>query len=201
MKAPRAVAERLARLFPELDATGRETSLDIYRKLSRGAPVELGDAAARKAKEWPGVYYDAERRVIGFWGLSLAPMRHRLRVGARELFAWCAWDTLFLPAVLGARIDVASVCEATGVPVRLAVQPDAVEWARPRELAVSFVIPDSKAVRADVITSFCHYVHFFASQEAAALWLEKQRDAFLLSLADAFEVGRLLNRRRYGAAL
>jgi alkylmercury lyase len=193
---PAEVAERLDPLFPALDEPGRAISLDIYRSLARGAPVTLTGAAAQRAKDWPGVYYDDEHRVIGFWGLALAPTRHRLRVGGRELYAWCAWDTLFLPAVLGTRIEVASTCRATGEPVRLVVRPDAVEWSEPRELALSFVVPTGKAVRVDVITSFCHHVHFFASKKA-----QLPPPVFLLALEEAFDVGRLLNRRRYGAAL
>lgn len=200
------VAQRLQPLFPALDVLDQRLSLAIYRKLARGAPVHLSDLfselgieaadGVRRMQGWPGVYYDGEQRVIGYWGLSLASTRHRLRISGRELFAWCAWDTLFLPAVLGTRIEVASTCQATGQAVRLTVSPTAVESAEPPGLAVSFVVPSGDAVRADVITSFCHYVHFFTSEKA-----EKHPEAFLLSLPEAFEVGRLLNRRRYGAAL
>jgi alkylmercury lyase len=200
------VAQRLQPLFPALDELDRRLSLAIYRHLARGAPVPLKDVFSelgmdageglRRMREWPGIYYDSERRVIGYWGLSLASTRHRLRIGRRDLFAWCAWDTLFLPAVLGARIEVASSCRATGAAVRLTVSPTAVESAEPPGLAVSFVVPTGEAVRADVITSFCHYVHFFTSGNA-----EKHPEAFLLPLPEAFEVGRLLNRRRYGHML
>jgi len=184
------VARRLEPLFPALDEAGREISLDIYRRLARGAPVVLCEAAAARVRKWPGVYYDSRGRIVGYWGLSLAPMRHRLRIGARELFAWCAWDTLFLPAVLGTRIEVESE------RVHLVVSPEKVEAADPPGLLVSFVVPSGEGVRADIITSFCHHVHFYTSETA-----EKPPGAFLLSLAEAFEVGRLLNRRRYGAAL
>lgn len=194
------VAERLQPLFPALDESDQQLSLAIYRKLARGAPVdpkdvfsELGMDPAegeRRMQNWPGVYYDREQRVIGYWGLSLAKTRHLLRIGGRDLFAWCAWDTLFLPALLGTTIEVKSGA------VRLTVSPRRVESADPPELFVSFVAPDAKAVRADVITSFCHYVHFFTSENA-----EKHPEAFLLPLPEAFEVGRLLNRRRYDPLL
>lgn len=190
------VARRLEPLFPALDERDQQLSLAIYRELARGAPVRLPAESLRRMQEWPGVYYDAEQRVIGFWGLSLAATRHRLRIDGRELFTWCAWDTLFLPALLGARIEVASTCRATGEAVRLTVSPEAVESAEPAGLAVSFIVPSEEAVRADLVTSFCHYVHFFTSGNA-----EKHPDALMLSLPDAFEVGRLLNRRRYGDIL
>lgn len=190
------VARRLQPLFPVLDEPDQRLALAIYRELARGAPVGLPAESVRRMQGWPGVYYDDERRVIGFWGLSLAKTRHRLRIGARELFAWCAWDTLFLPALLGTRIEVASTCRATGEAVQLTVGPGAVESAEPPGLAVSFVVPSDEAVHANVITSFCHHVHFYSSASA-----EKHPEAFLLPLPQAFEVGRLLNRRRYGSAL
>ncbi|MGQ0544487.1 MAG: organomercurial lyase [Betaproteobacteria bacterium] len=161
--------------------------------------MELDDAARRVVESWPGVYYDAERRIIGFWGLTLHSMRHRLRMNGRELFAWCAWDTLFIPELLGASAEVASTCQGSGMPVRLRVGPHGIEAAEPEELHVSFVVPGEKAVRADVITAFCDYVHFFASERGAGSWLAEHPDAFLLPLSEAFEVGRLLNRRRYRA--
>lgn len=206
-----ALAERLQPLFPALDPVDRRLSLAIYRELARGAAVhlpvlsrQLGIEAAdagRRVQSWPGVYYDGEQRIIGYWGLALGGTQHRLRLGARTLFAWCAWDTLFLPEVLGEPIEVTSACRGTGAAVRLTVGRKAVASAEPPALAVSFLLPEEEAVRADVITGFCHYVHFFSSTGSAADWLAKHPDTFLVPLADAFEVGRLLNRRRYGAAL
>jgi len=195
------LAQRLEPLFPALDERDRRLSLALYRELAGGAPASLPEEGLKRMRDWPGVYYDAERRVIGFWGLSLAKARHRLRIGEHELFAWCAWDALFLPAVLRRRIEVESTCHGTGEAVRLAVSPTAVESAEPPQLVVSFVVPDAEAVRADVIASFCHYVYFFSSEDAAGAWRGQHREGFLLSLAEAFELGRLLNLRRYGAAL
>lgn len=194
MTAPE-VAQRLQPLFPALDERDRRLSLAVYRELARGAPVRLPAESLRRMQEWPGVYYDRDQRVIGYWGLSLAKTQHRLRVGERDLFAWCAWDTLFLPAVLGTRVEVFSTCRDTGEAVRLSVSPTRVESADPEGLAVSFAVPDAEAVRANVITAFCHHVHFFSEKA------EEHPEALLLPLPDAFEVGRLLNRRRYEGTL
>jgi alkylmercury lyase len=85
--------------------------------------------------------------------------------------------------------------------VRLTVTPHGVESAEPAGLWVSFLLPQAEAVNANVITSFCHYVHFFRSSEAAQPWLDERPDTFVLSLADADEVGRCVNKARYGTAL
>lgn len=47
------------------------------------------------------VYPDGEGRVLGFGGLTVAPMHHRFEVGGRILWTWCAWDSLFIPGTLG----------------------------------------------------------------------------------------------------
>jgi len=206
-----ALSENLLRVFPALDPSGRRLSLALYRELARGGPVSppsLADrvempaeAVVRQLRSWPGVYYDGEQRVVGFWGLTIAPMPHRLRADGRQLYAWCAWDTLFLPALLGVKVDVESTCRATSTPVRLTVTPHGVESAEPAGLSVSFLLPEAEAMNANVITSFCHYVHFFSSRKAAKPWLHEHPETFLLSLADAYEFGRRMNRARYGTAL
>ena len=195
-------------VLPALDATDRALSLALYRELARGAAAAPASLAARldipvadvvgRLRGWPGVYYDGGGQVVGYWGLALARTPHRLRIDGRELYAWCAWDTLFLPALLGARAEVASDCRGSGEPVRLTVDPGAVVSADPAGLLVSFLLPDPHAVQADPITRFCHYVHFFSSPEAAEPWLAEHPETFLMSLADAYEVGQRRNQARYG---
>ena len=206
-----ALSEHLLRVFPALDPSGQRLSLALYRELARGTPVSPSSLAdrvgmpaemvVRQLRNWPGVYYDGEQRVVGFWGLTIAPMAHRLRVEGREVYAWCAWDALFLPALLGTSVEVESSCRATGAPVRLTVTPRGVESSESAGLSVSFLLPETEAMNANVITSFCHYVHFFSSREAAKLWLHEHPETFLLPLADAYEFGGRINRARYGTAL
>ena len=204
-----AVYEHLVSISPVFDPTDQALSLTLYQELALGAPVAVASLAERvriptadvprRLSGWPGVYYNAEGRVIGYWGLSLARTPHRLRVESRELYTWCAWDTLFLPALLDAKVEVVSVCRGSGQPVRLTVNAERVLSADPSAVQVSFLLPDPRAVRADPITSFCHYVHFFRSPEVAEPWLKEHPGSFLLSLAEAYEVGRRRNRVRYDA--
>lgn len=206
--AVRHVIQALYGVLPELDAQGQRLALALYRRLAEGAPVALAqlaavadlpvDDASRRVESWPGVYYDKERRVIGFWGLTIKPItKHRLRIDGRELYAWCAWDTLFLPELLVQTAEVHSVCRASGEPVRLIVGPQGIESAQPEGMAVSFITPEPEAVRADVIANLCHYIHFFRSAEAAKAWQAEHPQGFVLTLAEAYEVGRRVNRRRY----
>ena len=60
-------------------------------------------------------------------GLSLRDTVHRFTVAGVRLSAWCALDTLFLPAVLDQTATIASASPVTGGQVRLTVSPR--EWS------------------------------------------------------------------------
>src|SRR5439155_8894272 len=94
-----------------------------------------------------------------------------------------------------------STCRGTGQAVRLTATPAGVQQADPADIVLSFLIPDSDRINADVITSFCHYVHFFRSPQAAMPWLAEHRDSFLLSLPDAYALGRRINHALYDESL
>lgn len=65
---------------------------------------------------------------------------------------------------------------------------------------MSFLFPD-RDFDADVIQSFCQFVHFFASREAVEDWTAEHPRTFLLSLEEAFELGPLVNALNFPSAL
>jgi alkylmercury lyase len=145
-------------------------------------------------------YLDDERRVIGFWGLSIRPMPHRITVNERTLYAWCAWNTLFLPELLDATAEIESTCPTTGQRINLTVEGREVTSRHPAETVLSFLHRE-QPFDADTITTFCHDVHFFANPEAAAKWTSQHEGTFMLSLADGSAIARLTNRARYPSSL
>lgn len=52
-----------------------------------------------------------------------------------------------------------------------------------------------------VITSFCHYVHFFATSEAGERWAAGHPGTFLLTLADAYDLAARVNKRMFPRTL
>ena len=203
-----ALAEAVAEAEPYLDEPSRRVALATYRRLAEGTPAPVEDVAERAGEavqltghllgSWPGVFRDNRGDVVGFWGLTIGKLvpTHTLEVEGRRLFAWCAWDTLFLPGVLAAEVHVESTCPETKETISLLVRPDGVAETSHPQAVVSFLLP-STAFDADVIQSFCHFVHFFASREAGEAWTAEHSGTFLLSLEDAFELGRLVNARNF----
>jgi alkylmercury lyase len=196
-----ALAESLAGTFPGCDDAPLARAL--LRTLSHGRPVSAATLAtaadrhecdvASALARWPNVRRDEQGRVVAFCGLSLRPTDHRFDIAGRRLYTWCAWDTLFLPALLDEQAHVASTCPVTGADVRLTVEPDRVLAAQPGDLRVSFP-PPTQTSAADIVESFCCHVHFLAGEEAAAQWLSGRDGTLALSLDDAFELGRLATR-------
>ncbi len=136
----------------------------------------------------PDTEYDEASRIVGS-RLTQNPTPHRFEIGGRQLYTWCALDTLVFPAVLGQSAHVTSPCHATGVPVHVAVGPDRVTHVEPAEAVVSIVTPDAPA---SIRTAFCNQVHFFAGADAAESWLEQHPGASVLPVADAHALGRPL---------
>lgn len=204
-----ALAARIVASFPALDERGRRIALATYRTLAQGEPVpdyalaaatrlEIGEVRDAMAG-WPGVYRNDRGRIVGFWGLALTDTPHRLEVEGRTLYAWCAWDTLFLPGLLGRPARVTSRSGGHGEVLTLEVTPATAAASAP-DVHVSFVDPERADVAGDrVISSFCHHILFFASGEVGRAWVAgKGEGTFLLTLADAFALAREVNRIRYG---
>jgi alkylmercury lyase len=142
----------------------------------------------------PGVEWDANNNVVG-WGLTLRPTPHRFDVDGKQLYTWCAFDTLFFPALLGRTVTVRSTCPESGDDIQVTVRPDGIQELDPAGAMVSIVLPDSAATQASVRNAFCDQVHYFRSPQATSTWLENHRDGIVLPVAGAFEAGRILSER------
>lgn len=199
--------------FPTLDLLEQRMSLELYRLLAEGQPVpratlaeRLGipvDSVNRILDTWPGVFSDPKRQVVGYWGLAIPAAYaspHRFTIDGRSLSAWCAWDTLFLPQLLGQTAQVESI-GPTGVTVRLTVTPDRVESVDPIGAQMSFLLPDCTGVLKDVLTTVCHFIQFFPWRQVAESWTAQHAGTFLVSIHEAHVLARLKNEAQYREVL
>lgn len=206
----RELADAISGAMPPLPPEEQRFALALYRQLARGEPVPIDSLAVdvdgkppdvdATLERWPGVYRDGAGRVVAFWGLAIPEMPHRFRVDGRRLYTWCAWDALFIPELIGRTAEVESQSPVSGDSVRLTVTPEQVLQVAPEGTVVSMLVP-AERFDEQVIMSFCHFVHFFPSVADAEPWLGEHSETFLLSVDEAFELGRLTNRSRFGAVL
>jgi len=208
------LAANIGGCFPRLNLLEQRLSLDLYRLLAGGQPVPRTVLAERlkiSVEEvirildtWPGVFSDEENRVVGYWGLSLAAAYespHTLRMKGRTLSAWCAWDTLFLPQLVGHTADIESASPGGAGTVRLTVTPQRVERIEPLGAQMSVLVPDAQEMQKNVVASFCHFVHFFPSRQAGESWTANHAGTILLSLHEAHVLARLKNEAQYSDVL
>jgi hypothetical protein len=76
-----------------------------------------------------------------------------------------------------------------------------VERVEPVGAQMSVLLPDAQEVQKDVVASFCHFVYFFPSRQAAESWTAKHSGTFVLSIHEAHVLARLKNEAQYREAL
>ena len=193
------LSEAIAAATIGTDEQGRRIGTAVYDLLAQGNPVtpaEIGThslvpepVVLATLKGWPGVFWDDEDRVVGFWGLAIPEMDHRFQAeGAKPMYAWCALDPFLIVPVIRRQARVESKDPVTGEPITMTVTPHGIKDLSPATAVVSFIAPD-KPFDFDVIESFCHYVLNFASRESAERWAAEREGIVLLPAAEAFEVG------------
>ncbi len=179
----------------------------IWRMVAKGEPVsqeQIGlvaseinmplDSATSFLKQVSE--FDKSGNVVGLVGLSQNKHPHQFRLNDNTLYTWCAWDSLFLPAMIKQSAIIKSRCPVTGEIISITVSPTMVEKTEPVNAAVSIVIPDvtddSLKVVEEIWMIFCHHVFFFSSPDAAKSWLEDRKmNATVLTVEEGYQLGQL----------
>lgn len=201
------------RRFHRAEAAAQRVQLALYRLIAAGLPVDRDGLALAVGRDPAAVadmlaaipasnfLYDSGGKIVGFRGLGQVPTRHHLGFAGKRLYAWCAFDCLFLAGLLGGDLEVASTCPVSGREIRLTVTPGGVTAAAPEATLLSFVTPEAAPMRAELREVFCAYVNFLAGPEAADTWRANHPDAAILTLEQGFELARLRNQAGFGAVL
>ncbi|MCA9145471.1 MAG: MerR family transcriptional regulator [Planctomycetaceae bacterium] len=172
-----------------LVAKGRPVSVRKVEQIASqlGMPLDAATSFISKVSE-----RDAEGNILGILGLSQRAHPHRFELKDRVLSTWCAWDALFLPALLKQPATVESSCPVTKERIRLKVTPKKVEEVAPADCVVTIAVPATSPEAVEEIwAAFCHFVLFFASEEAASRWVSKRKqDLRILSVEEAYNLGR-----------
>lgn len=134
---------------------------------------------------------DAQGQIIGALGLSLSSDHpHRVSVAGVSLAAWCALDTLFLPALLQQTVSIESPSPLTHTIVRLRVSPTRVEEISPASAVVSSALVDPRREKLTsveaVLSAVCRHVHFFATRAEAKQWANGREDIAILTVDEGF---------------
>lgn len=195
-------------LMGTLTSEQGQLALAIYRRIADEGVASLDELSSISGRpkaeidtylnEIPGVFRDDNKNVVGFWGLTAAPVsHHQLIAGDRTLYAWCAWDTLFLPTLLDQTYTVKSKCKQTGTAIELLVAPEGILKTSSQDIVLSMLAPDESEFEKNIVASFCHYIYFFENAEAGSQWLAGRNRMELITLEEAFELGARKNKQQF----
>jgi hypothetical protein len=180
------LADQLIAATPSLDRSEQAVALALLRLLAEGAPVSDRQLAAAVGAEestiadelapWPGVFRDEDDRVVGFMGLSVGRVRRAPDRGGRTHADRVVRVGHAVPPRAARSNRTGSFALSRHRRADLADRrPRCGERGAARGLAVlSFLAPE-RPFDSDVVSSFCHFVHFFASERAAGKWIAGTR--------------------------
>ncbi len=163
-------------------------------RLARAMHSSLEEITA-VLQEIPELEYDEQGNIVGK-GLTLIPTAHQFHVNHHPLFTWCAWEALYFPVLLHCSAWVVSRCPITAEAIRFTATPEQIYDLDPQAAMISLVIRDAAASSTNIRGIFCCYSHFFSSPQAAASWQQAHPDALLLSVEEAYQVGKIVVQAR-----
>lgn len=203
---------RLAELieaFPAFSEPERRLAENLYRLLAQGRPVTTTRLAQHSGlpiaqvepllSDLSGMLRrDENGQIVAFLGLDIRPSHHRLIVGRRTLYAWCALDTLLIPSALGKSVEVRSVSPLDASHIGFTVTARGLTNLHPADVLVSLLLPDGDAWRRDVDHCFCRFVHFFRNVDEATRWRPDLSHVFFLPVERAYLLAAVLSHRLFG---
>ncbi len=201
-----ALVESFAQMGAEDDESSERLEVEIYRQLADGRPVSalsLAESLGRKPddvtealRELASSYigFDDQDRVIEWAGFGLDGGNNRFLVRGSPMYAWCAWDALFVPTVIGEIAKVEATDPETGTSLSLSVTPDGVENADPSSMVMTFALPGMEAFPDFENFSFQRTTFFFESKTSALNWLDKNPGPAMISLEEGFAIGGIALR-------
>ena len=139
--------------------------------------------------------FDRAGNIVGL-GVTLVPTSHRVQLGGKPLYTWCAFDTVLFPPSLGQTAHVSSTCPSTEQPITFVATPEGVvRDLTPSHSVMSLIIP---ANRQDCVrATFCEQSLFFSTAQAASSYLAAHPEAVLLSIEEAAVVGKRVAASRF----
>jgi alkylmercury lyase len=186
-----------AQAFNQLLSTGRPlTSRSLAARL--GVSLAEGNQLVAMLRERGQVIVDDQERIVGAGGLSVVPSRHRIFIGGRSYWTWCAYDAVgIVGAVRGTGSAVSrSPLTGAGLEVRF--------WdGQPEPTGIVIFMAEGGMGRS-LYDEWCPHVNFFEDEASALAWAAREGvEGLSLTVAKATAKGsvawaRLLPSRAPG---
>jgi alkylmercury lyase len=174
---------RLQVIALQLLAKGAPVSPDTLAE-AWGIPLEHVQAIFEQAAALGTLQLDDEGNMVGT-AISLVPSKHKFQVGGNTLYAWCAYDAVYTPGVIGADAVIESVDPLSNQPIRLKISPGGVLESEPEGIAATVVGIDADS-SGGAESPRCSQMHFFVSEENARAWSAGQPGVSVMTVDQLF---------------
>jgi len=176
-------------------------TVKTIQALAKGHPIppaELADiwnmsldqvqVILKQAKKNGRVEINTQGDLVGAV-LSLNPTQHQIFMDNQHLYAWCAYDAIYTPGVVGKLARIVSEDPVTGGRIKISLTPNGVETIKPESVVVSVVDPGGD-MSAGPESTRCTHMLFFESRESAKQWKQDRTGVSILTVEEVFELAR-----------
>lgn len=131
-------------------------------------PLEHVHAIFEQAGALGTIQLDDSGNMIGS-AISLVPSNHKFELDGKTLYAWCAYDAIYAPGVIGVNALIDSVDPLSNESIRIEMSPTGVIGSEPEGVFVTVVDMDADT-RGGAQSPRCSQMHFFVSEDNAKKW-------------------------------
>lgn len=110
-------------------------------------------------------------------------------MGGKQLYAWCAYDAIYAPGVVGKTAQISSRDPVTGEPISITITPDGVADVQPEGSVVSVVGGDTD-LKGGPESPRCSQMLFFRSRGTADKWLQGRAGVSILTVEEVFGIAK-----------
>jgi alkylmercury lyase len=181
-----------------------ELTVRTVRLLANGKPIsveQLADSWEMPLKQVKAILeqarggsleVDEDGLLVGASGLSQNPTPHRMNIDGQTLYAWCAFDSIFLPGFLGKTVRVESEDLVNGQIIRLTISSEGITELYPSTvmLTLSVLGVSGSSSRVGPESEVCGQINYFTSRESAEQWAKAYPELVILTVEEAYELAR-----------
>jgi|ERR1700736_1755924 len=171
--------------FNLLLSTGRPlTSRSLAARL--GVSPAEGSQLVAMLRERGHVRVDDHERIVGAAGLSVVPSRHRIFMGGRPYWTWCAYDAVGIMGAVRSTGSAVSRSPLTGAGLEVRF------WdGRPEPTSIVIFMAEG-GNGGSLYDEWCPHVNFFEDEESALAWAAREGvEGLSLTVAKATAKGSL----------
>lgn len=151
-------------------------------------PLEQVNAIFEQASALGTLQLDDSGNMVGT-ALSLVPSNHKFQIDGKNLYAWCAYDAIYAPGVIGKNAIIDSVDPISNESLRIKVSPEGVTESEPKMIFATVVGMDADA-RGGAESPRCNQMHFFVSEENASKWAADHPGVAIMTVDQLFDVAK-----------